>query len=154
MATIFLETVLETDIETAFDAARSIDLHLESASQTNERAIAGRTSGLIELGDRTRWRARHFGIYQELEIEITAMDRPYYFVDEMVDGAFKSMKHTHTFTVVKPNQTRMTDRFEFTAPLGLLGRFAEWLFLEAYMTRFLKTRNEILANHFRVQQSA
>jgi hypothetical protein len=38
--------------------------------------------------------------------------------------------------------TKMTDVFEFHAPLGVLGKFAEWLFLKAYMRRFLLLRNE------------
>ncbi len=31
-----------------------------------------------------------------------------------------------------------------TAPLGPLGTFADWLFLEAYMRRFLAVRNELI----------
>ena len=38
----------------------------------------------------------------------------------------------------------MRDRFEYWAPLGLLGRFAERLFLTRYMRRFLEERNAIL----------
>jgi hypothetical protein len=34
-----------------FDLARSIDLHLESTAGTGEKAVAGRTSGLIEMGE-------------------------------------------------------------------------------------------------------
>jgi hypothetical protein len=35
-------------------------------------------------------------------------------------------------------------RFEFAAPLGVLGRVAERLFLTAYMRRLLEKRNAIL----------
>jgi len=48
MVTIYLETLIKADIHKVFDLARDIDLHQKSTSKTNEKAIAGRTSGLIE----------------------------------------------------------------------------------------------------------
>ena len=47
MPIIELETRIYSDIETCFDLARSIDLHTISTAASNEKAIAGRTSGLI-----------------------------------------------------------------------------------------------------------
>jgi hypothetical protein len=38
----------------------------------------------------------------------------------------------------------MRDRFEFIAPLGVLGWLAERLFLARYMRRFIEERNVIL----------
>jgi hypothetical protein len=38
----------------------------------------------------------------------------------------------------------MEDDFHFSAPLGPLGRLAEWLFLTRYMAKFLRTRNHTL----------
>jgi hypothetical protein len=35
----------------------------------------------------------------------------------------------------------MRDVFRFRSPGGLLGRLAEWLVLERYMTRLLQERN-------------
>lgn len=52
MATIYLETLIKADIHTVFDLARDIDLHQKSTRKTNEKAIAGRTSGLIRRGNR------------------------------------------------------------------------------------------------------
>jgi ligand-binding SRPBCC domain-containing protein len=59
--------------------------------QTNERAIAGRTSGLIQLAETVEWCARHFGITQKLTAKITTMDSPHSFTDEMVNGAFTAL---------------------------------------------------------------
>jgi hypothetical protein len=47
MATIILDTIINAPIEKVFDLSRNIDLHIESTKQTGERAIAGRTSGLL-----------------------------------------------------------------------------------------------------------
>lgn len=105
-----------------------------------EQAVDGRTTGLIELGETVTWEATHFGVRQRLTSEITEYDRPRFFVDEMVEGAFKYMRHAHRFEAVD-GCTLMRDEFEFAAPLGVLGRLAEALFLTRYMKRFLVQRN-------------
>ena len=97
MPSIILETPINAPIERCFDLSRSIDLHTDSMQHTGEKAIAGRTSGLIELGESVTWEAKHFGIRQTLTSKITEFDRPNYFVDEQVSGAFKSFRHEHHF---------------------------------------------------------
>ncbi|UAY51623.1 SRPBCC family protein [Ferruginibacter albus] len=143
MAKIHLETFINAPIERVFDLARSIDLHKLSTKGTNEEAISGRTSGLINLGETVTWRAKHLGIYQNLTVEITQFDRPNLFADKMIKGAFSSMNHVHQFEKLD-GKTKMTDTFEFKAPLGILGKLAEIIFLKNYMTRFLLIRNEEL----------
>lgn len=143
MALIELETQIRAPLERVFDLSRSIDAHTFSASDSDEKAVAGTTSGLIGLGETVTWEARHFGITQRLTVEIVEFDRPTRFVDQMVSGAFASMRHTHCFD----NDGSMTiakDKFQFSAPFGLLGRLVERLFLTRYMTRFLLRRNQAL----------
>lgn len=139
MPLIELETAIAAPQDRVFDLARSIDAHLASAHGTNEQAIAGRTTGLIELGETVTWRARHLGITQHLTVRITSMDRPHSFADEMIQGAFASMRHIHRF---RPHTsgTIMRDEFYFTAPLGILGRIVEHAFLTRYMHAFLENR--------------
>ena len=136
-------TIINAPVERCFDLSRSIDLHMESTRQTGEKAIAGRTSGLIELGEKVTWRAKHFGIWQTLTSKITEFHRPNCFVDEMVSGAFKSFRHEHLFKQ-QEGQTLMTDTFSFESPLGLLGWLANVLFLKSYMKRLLLKRNEVI----------
>lgn len=88
MPIINLHTEIKAEKEVVFDLSRSIDLHKISTEQTSEEAIAGKTSGLIGLHESVTWRAKHFGIYQNLTSKITKFDRPNYFVDEMVKGRF------------------------------------------------------------------
>jgi ligand-binding SRPBCC domain-containing protein len=140
---IRLTTQINAPRDRVFDLARNIEVHESSTAGTNEKAIRGVTSGLIGLGQEVTWRARHFGVVQELTVRITQFDRPNHFQDVMISGAFKSMRHDHTF-VEQPTGTLMIDQFDFEAPLGWLGRFAEWLVLERYMRRFLLRRNQIL----------
>ncbi|WP_409299264.1 SRPBCC family protein [Peribacillus sp. SCS-26] len=134
---------IKAPIQVCFDLSRSIDIHMESTAYTNERAVKGRTSGLIELGETVTWEATHFGIRQQLTSIITEFDPPNSFVDEMVSGAFKRFRHEHTFELVDDG-TLMTDKFDYTSPFGPLGRLADLMFLRSYMERLLLRRNEYI----------
>ena len=140
MAVIKIVTRIDAPIERVFDLARSIDAHQKSTSQTSEKAIAGRTSGLISLNEEVTWQARHFGIKQKLSVKITKYERPYCFQDVMTKGAFSKMIHDHIFQS-EDGKTVMEDIFEFHAPFGLLGKLVEKLFLTDYMRKFLIIRN-------------
>ena len=74
---------------------------------------------------------------------ITAFERPHRFRDSMVRGAFARFDHDHCFAV-DADGTIMRDRFDFTSPLGPLGRLADALVLTRYMRRFLVERNRVL----------
>ena len=141
--TIVLETRIRAPIERVFDLARSIDAHIDSSSRSGEVAVAGRTSGLIGLGETVTWSAVHFGFRQRLTVEITEFERPHFFVDCMVAGAFKSMHHRHEF-IEGGDHTIMNDVFTCSAPFGLVGKAVELLVLRAYMEQFLVERNERL----------
>ena len=118
MPRIEIKTVIKANRKIVFHLSRSIDLHQISTKETNEKAIAGKTSGLIGLNETVTWRARHLGIYQQLTAKITEYDYPNYFTDEMVSGAFKRFKHEHHFTS-NEGGTLITDYFDYTSPLGL-----------------------------------
>jgi ligand-binding SRPBCC domain-containing protein len=143
VAKIVVKTIINAPIDRVFDLARSIDLHKSSTSGTNEEAIAGKTSGLVELNDTVTWRAKHFGIYQELTVKIIKLEKPLMFHDVMQKGTFKSMAHTHSFKQ-ENGYTLMTDNFVFTSPLGFLGTIAEVIFLKSYMKKFLMNKNKEL----------
>jgi len=76
MARLRLETWIAAPAERVFDLARDLDLHQRSLAHTHEEAVAGKTSGLIELGDEVEWRARHLGFVWRLRSRVTVMDRP------------------------------------------------------------------------------
>ena len=142
--TIKLSSIINAPVERVFDLSRSIDLHILSTSHTGEKAVAGRTSGLIGLGESVTWQARHFGLVQHLTSKVTEYRRPYFFADEMVKGAFKSFRHEHTFTPATGGKTLMTDTFTFAAPLGILGYVFSLLVLKGYMKTLLEKRNRVI----------
>ena len=143
MPTIRLETIIKGEIQTCFDLSRSIELHVESTKQTKERAIAGKKSGLLELGETVTWEATHFGIRQQLTSKITAFDSPTYFRDEQVKGIFKKFEHDHYFEQ-KEESILMIDVLYFESPLGFLGRLFNKLILTNYLKRFLIERNKLI----------
>lgn len=143
MPKIELITEIKSTLEICFDLSRSIDLHKISTAQTNEEAIGGRTSGLINLNETVTWQATHFGIKQKLSSKITAFNRPNYFVDEQIKGIFKSIYHEHKFEQVE-DIIIMKDIFEFHSPFGVLGKIFNKLILTNYMKDLLENRNLII----------
>jgi ligand-binding SRPBCC domain-containing protein len=143
MPTIRLETSIHAPPERCFDLALSVDQHAQSQAHAHERPIAGVLAGGMRLGDSVTWEAVHFGIKQQLTSRITAYERPSRFTDEMVAGIFHELRHTHLF-VPQSHGTLMLDVFTFRAPLGVLGRLAEVLFLTRYMQGLLLARNRHL----------
>lgn len=143
MPLIELITVINAPIGRCFDLARSIDLHKLSTEGTDEEAIAGVTSGLIGKNREVTWRAKHFGIAQTLSSRITEFERPYHFRDEMIKGAFKSIRHDHIFREAGDN-TVMKDMFYFESPGWILGRLANRLILKSYLRSLLTRRNQVI----------
>ena len=126
-----------------FDLARDVDAHLASAADTGERAVTGKTSGLLGLGDEVIWQARHLGVTQRLTSRITAFDPPNYFRDRMTRGAFRSFEHDHHF-VPQNGGTEMIDVLRFAAPLGPVGWLVERTLLAPHLRRFLTRRGAAL----------
>ena len=83
-------TVIRALQERCFDLARSVEVHLTGNVHCGETALGvkGITTGLISLGQRVTWRARHFGVWQNFTSGITVMNRPSHFQDNMIRGAF------------------------------------------------------------------
>lgn len=120
MPVIILFTRIKADQKIVFDLSRSIDLHKISMKQTKEKAIAGRTEGLIELGETVTWRAKHLGIYQNFTSKVTGCNGTDYFADKMLSGAFKSFHHEHFFSYEK-GETILKDIMVYISPLGWVG---------------------------------
>jgi ligand-binding SRPBCC domain-containing protein len=144
MPTIQLHTHINAPVKRCFDLARSIDLHLISTKHTGEQAIAGKTSGLIELGETVTWRAKHFFLWQNLTTKIMEFNSPHFFADVMVSGTFKSFRHEHYFFPADGGGTLMRDVFVFESPYGVLGKIFNVITLKAYMTSLLTQRNEVI----------
>ncbi len=143
MQTILLETRIAAPALRVFFLSLSVDLHLASAKQTEEHAVAGITRGLMKLDDEVTWQGRHFGVLLKQTSRITKYEPPYCFEDTMTKGGLKAFRHLHYFNEVATG-TLMRDELFFRAPLGVLGILAEHLLLNRYLTKFLQTRNAMI----------
>jgi len=133
-------TEVKAPVARCFDLARDIDLHVRSMADTGERAVAGKTSGLIGQGEEVTWEGRHLGVKQRFTSRITGFDPPRHFRDEMVRGAFKSFVHDHHFEA-RGGRTTMRDVVRFESPVGFAGRLVDSLFMAGYLRRLLARRS-------------
>ncbi len=140
MPQIILETQINATAETCFDLMRDIQIHTETTSQTNEKAVAGVTDGKIGLGQTVTFEGTHFGMRQRLTVRVVEFDRPWLFVDEMIEGKFRSFKHIHEFFPLEKG-TLMRDTLMWTSPFGILGKIVDKLFLERHLRELVASRN-------------
>ena len=143
MPFIHLTTFIQAPAKRVFDLSRSIDFHTESMQESNEKAVDGVTTGLINMDETVTWQAKHLFKTRTLVSRITAMEPYQFFEDTMVSGDFGSLRHEHHFKQVL-NGTIMIDLFYFEVPYGILGRLSNFIFLEGYMKKLLIKRNEHL----------
>jgi len=139
-------TVIDAPIDRCFDLSRSVEVHLVANVHCGEQALAvgGISSGLVGLSQQVTWRAKHFGVWQNLTSKTTALEPPSYFQVTMIQGVFRSMQADHLFRTLPSGATEMKDLFLVAAPLRLLGLLAEALFLRRYMLALLRERNAVI----------
>lgn len=147
MPTITIHTTISAPQKRVFDLSRSVELHQVSTKQTSERVVGGVMRGLMYLHDTVTWEAKHLGITQTLTSKITEFTPHESFTDVMVEGAFKAFTHDHIFESVNTSQTKMTDVFTYSSPLGFIGHFADYIFLKKYIETFLINRNRVIKEY-------
>ena len=140
MPTIHLTSFIQAPIERVFDLSRNIDLHKKSMTESGEEAVAGITNGLIQQGETVTWKAKHLGKTRFHKSRITVMQSPVHFIDEMVEGDFKSFEHSHHFMKIE-NGTIMIDLLRYEVPYGLVGRLVDRFYLFRYLTKLMENRN-------------
>ena len=75
------------------------------------------------------------------ETEITEVEENRMFVDEQRRGPYSLWRHRHSFREI-PEGVEMTDRIDYGVPFGLLGRLANWLFVEQQVKAIFAYRFE------------
>ncbi len=146
MTKIHLTTFINAPADRVFDLSRSINLHKISLSETREEAIAGITSGLINLDETVTWQAKHLYKIRQFTSRIKEMKLHDYFIDEMIKGDFKSFRHEHHFKMIN-NGTIMIDLVEFESPYGFIGRIFNQLYMGNYIEKFILKRNDTIKKY-------
>jgi len=140
MPTFTLMTHIAASPERCFDLSRDVDAHTASMPDSGERAVAGVTTGMMELHDEVTWEARHLGLPWRMTSRIVAFERPRTFADQMVRGPFGRWHHVHRFEPTDGG-TMMIDEVDYRSPVGPIGRIVDAVFMERYMRRLMETRN-------------
>lgn len=143
MTTFTITTPIKAPSKIVFDLARNIDIHKLSVSQTQEQAIAGKTSGLIDLNETVTWRGKHFGLYLNHQSKITTMVSPDHFTDEMTKGHFTFFRHEHLFET-RDDITIMIDKIAYHTPFGIIGKLFDILILKKHLYDMIVNRNKLL----------
>ena len=79
--------------------------------------------------------------------EITHVQRPDYFVDNQLFGPYSLWHHQHHFKSIAEG-VEMTDELNYAVPLGLFGRFVNWLFVAREVNAIFDYRFIILKKYF------
>lgn len=138
-----LQTYIAAPIERVFDLARSVDAHLASTGPSLEQVVHGRKKGLFEKGEEVTWEGVHFGIRQRLSVKIVELQRPSFFRDTLIKGAFARFTHAHCFRF-ENGFTVMKDTIDYKGPFGIVGRVFDGVILANYLRRFIRDRNQYL----------
>jgi ligand-binding SRPBCC domain-containing protein len=130
--------LVNAPMERCFQLARSIDLQ---SLATQDTPVEGVTSGLIGPGETVTWQRRGFGWGGTTHRSVVERSRPPIFLRQVLtSGWFTAFEHDRHFAPMNDG-TRIRDEIRFTAPLGLLGRIAEWLFLRRMVLHHLQLHN-------------
>ena len=79
--------------------------------------------------------------------EITNIKDQSYFIDQQRFGPYTLWHHQHHFKAVE-HGTLMTDILHYAIPLGLLGRFANWLFVGKGVEEIFDYRAGVIREKF------
>lgn len=88
------------------------------------------------------------GVSAHWVTEITHVQTLRYFVDEQRFGPYALWHHQHHFKAVEGG-VEMIDEVNYAIPLGLLGRLANWLFVERQVNAIFNHRYQVLAAYFK-----
>ncbi len=78
---------------------------------------------LLEVGSRSTWKLRRFGLSQTVVLEVTVCDPPTRLVEEQRQGPLRRWEHTITCNA-QSGGTLVKDVIDFDPPGGLLGLLA------------------------------
>ncbi len=83
--------------------------------------------------------------------EITQVNEPFHFIDEQRLGPYSLWHHQHFFREVSGG-VEMTDEVNYAIPFAVLGRLANWMFVEREVNAIFDYRYAILEKHFVAKQ--
>ena len=73
--------------------------------------------------------------------------KPYEYIDEMIDGPFKTWKHLHMFVPSNNNNdTKVIDIVEYELPYGTLGKLTNLIYVHRKIRQIFEYRKRATVN--------
>lgn len=115
--------VVPANIDKVWDFYTDIG-HLEviTPPHLHLKVVKSSTGGKLQQGTEV-WLEGNLMVKSTWHSRITKM-KPYVYVDEMLEGRFKTWKHTHAFERTEGG-AKVIDEIDFELRYGLLGRMLE-----------------------------
>lgn len=88
-----------------------------------------------------------WNIEMEWITEITAVEKPLYFIDEQKIGPYTFWHHEHWFTPI-PNGILMEDILYYKVPFGIFGQALHYLKIKKDLGLIFQHRSEVLEQLF------
>lgn len=79
--------------------------------------------------------------------EITQVNEPNFFIDNQRFGPYTMWHHQHFFKEIEGG-VEMDDIIHYVVPYGILGRFANWLFVKRQLNDIFAYRKKVLKEIF------
>lgn len=146
MPELHLTTVIYAPISRVFDLTRCVSLHKRHFEHHNIVALNGKTSGILEMRDYTRWEGKAGGRKRQFIMDIAEMDKPNFYRDEMRKDFFESFQHEHYFRGID-NGTIVIDQIKYQLPHGIIGKMINKACAERYIMQYLKERNNMIKEY-------
>jgi ligand-binding SRPBCC domain-containing protein len=109
--------------------------------------IQGKLPEHMKAGAVIRYRIRLGPVPMGWETHILEHEHERGFIDAQTKGPYRSWYHEHRFEAVG-DRTRMWDEVHYSAPLGPLGRIANWLFVAPQLRRIFAFRSRAIRARF------
>lgn len=121
---------------------RSIDLHERTSAPIRGRAVAGRTSGLAEVGDQTVWAATFFGLRSRIRVETVEVEPGRGVVERLAESArWPLAAFGHVYRAdTRSGGCVLWDVFTVRLAGGPLGALATEALLRRRMTALVRHR--------------
>ena len=79
--------------------------------------------------------------------EISTVNKPFLFIDDQRSGPYKLWHHQHHFQPCEDG-IEMIDEINYSVPMGVLGRIANWLFVARELERIFEYRTRVVLKIF------
>jgi ligand-binding SRPBCC domain-containing protein len=98
------------------------------------------------------YKLRLYGLPFHWQSRIESFEPDVRFVDVQLRGPYRAWRHLHEFRDISGG-TEMLDRVDYSLPLGPLGSFGHWAFVERTLSRIFDYRRDVIESIFNDQLS-